>query len=270
MSRSDASLAAQVRRLAAGGARASRFLRGLALPWRAARFLMQQRALWKLAAVPAAISLVLLGLGVALVVTNADRVLAWWWPQPPEGALLLLWLAAFVAVLALGLVLAYLVMLVVGGVLASPFCDALSERTEEMLTGRRSRADAPFWAEALRSVGATAGIALLYLVLLAPVLAMGLVPGPGSAAATVLGALLSAFFLALEYTDATLARRGYGLRRKLRLLRANLPAALGFGLGASLLLWVPIVNLLCIPVAVIGGTALALGLDAEGRVVRSE
>jgi CysZ protein len=79
----------------------------------------------------------------------------------------------------------------------------------------------------------------------------------------VLGAGVGAFFLTLEFTDLTLARHGYRLRQRLQLLRHHPGLTAGFGLGTSLLLWIPVVNVLCVPIAVVGGTALALSLTSD-------
>lgn len=244
-----------------------RFMGALVLPWRAARFLAGQRRLWLFIALPALINAVLFVAAVVLLVGRADDWLGAWWAKPGGEAglgwlLLAGWYVAWLAAVALGLALAYVLVLLVGGIIASPFNDVLSERTEQCLTGR---ADVPqpgdsFLGGILSSIGSTATITGLYVVLMIPVLLLSLAPGLGSLAAAVLGGFVSAFFLALEYTDTLLERYGFRLREKVRLLRGNLALAVGFGLGASLLLWIPLLNFLCIPIAVVGGTALALGL----------
>lgn len=245
------------------------FARASALPFRAARFLAARRALWPLVAIPACINLVLFVAAAGLVITSADTIAAMLW-APPTGAgvgtsiLLLFWYVLYAAVLIFGLMVAYVVTLLLSGIVASPFNDALSERVEQQLTGREGpSADGSFVGEAVRSVLSTAAIAFLYVALMGPVLLLNLVPGLGSLAAALLGTGLGAFFLALEFTDITLARRRYPLRRKLRLLRTHPALTLGFGLSTSLLLWIPLLNVLCVPIAVVGGTALALALDAE-------
>lgn len=260
--------------LVSGAAQARRrtrlraLLSGLALPFRAARFLATHRSLWLSAIAPAFIHGVLL-VGAAVFVLSYADAAATWIGAPPgdatlEGIVLsVLWYGLYVLIVVLGLIAAYATTLLVSGVVASPFNDVLAARTEGLLRPADAAAptDAgPFWCEALRSLRSTALIVGLYLALMAPILLLNVLPGWGSAAATVLGAGVSAFFLALEFTDMALTRHGYRLREKLRLLRLHAPLTMGFGLSISLLLWIPGLNLLCVPIAVVGGTALALAL----------
>ena len=56
-------------------------------------------------------------------------------------------------------------------------------------------------------------------------------------------------------------RRRYSLRQKLRTIWKHRRMALGFGVGANVMLLVPLLNFLCMPIAVVGGTALAVALD---------
>ncbi len=248
---------------AAGGRSAPvRFAHALGLPLRAARFVLGQPRLWPFVAVPALVNVVLFVAGAGLVLAYAGDMLGAVWARPEAAALagwvlLALWYAAFALVVGLGLVLAYVLVLLAGGIVASPFNDALSERTERVLTGRPvPQPDAPWWREAARSIASSAAVAGIYVALLAPVLLLNLVPVAGSLAATVLGWGLGAFFLSVEFTEGALARRGLRLRDRLALLRANAASALGFGLGTSLLLWIPLLNFVTIPVAVVAGAAL--------------
>lgn len=245
------------------------FARALALPFRAAAFLAARRTLWLLAAVPALINVILFVIAAVLVLTYADTVVALLWAQPPNGGagadmLVVLRYLLYAAVVVFGLTAAYVVTLLLSGIVASPFNDALSVRVERLLLDRHTPSpEGSFVGEAVRSVFSTAAVTLLYAILMGPVLLLNLLPGVGSLAAVVLGAGLSAFFLALEFTDITLARRRYTLREKVHLLRTHPGLATGFGLSTSLLLWIPLLNALCVPIAVVGGTALALALTAE-------
>ena len=224
--------------------------------------MMRQRRLWPLVVMPALVNLGLFVLALALVLSQGDVLTGWIWAKP-SGLLVPAWYALYALVLAAGLVFSYLFVLIVGGVVASPFNDKLSERTEEVLLEAVPASVEGSVLTMLRSVASSGLITLLYGVLLLPVLLLYLVPGPGSLLAMLLGQLLAAFFMALEYTDVTFQRHGHSLRRKVRYLRKNPVLAGSFGIGASLMLWIPVVNFLCIPVAVVAGTALALHLEAQ-------
>ncbi len=255
-------LLARTRRVRSGASSARRFGTALVLPLRAAAFLIGRPRLWPFALGPALVNVGLLIGAAALLFAYAEALLGLLWARPDGAALLLIWQLAYALTLVVGVGLSYALVLLLGGVLASPFNDALSARTEAALTGRPPQTyDEPLVRGVLRSVGSTAFITLVYGALLVPVLLLNLVPGLGSVAATLLGGALSAFFLALEYADVTFQRHGVRLRQKLRFLRGDIALAGGFGLGVGALLWVPLLNLLCIPVAVVAGTTLALALE---------
>lgn len=240
------------------------FFQAFLLPLRAVAFILRRRALWPYVAVPALINGVLFVLGAALVFAFADDLLAaLGWARPAaEGALGLLlavlWAGALVLLVGVGLAATYVLVLLLGSVVASPFNDALSEQVELALTGGLVRPAGGFWQEAWRSLRSSVLVLLFYAACMIPVLLLGAVPVAGGVVAAAAGALVSAFFLTLEYTDAVLVRRGFTLGARLRLLRRVPARTFGFGLGTALLLWVPLLNFFCIPVAVVAGTALGL------------
>lgn len=96
-----------------------------------------------------------------------------------------------------------------------------------------------------------AGRAGLTAALVAPV---GLVPGVGAVAASVLGILVSARTLTLELTSGPLEARGPDRRARRGALAGNRALGLGFGIVAHLLLIVPFVAVFAMPTAVVGAT----------------
>ncbi len=198
-----------------------------------------------------------------------DDVANWiWLPSQSTGAVGILmrglhWvLAVVVAILMLGI--AVVLMVLVGGVLAAPFYDALSEEVERLV---QRGVDAPlsvsaFLRDAFRAVGLELVKLVLYLAALVPVWLLGLwLPVVGQVIATLAGFVFTVTYLALEHLDRPAARRGYSISRRLELLRTRFFAAFGFGCAVWCLMLVPLVNLLFIPVAVTGGTLLFLELD---------
>lgn len=252
------------------GSTPRKVLGGLFLPFRAAKFLTQHKKLIPYVIIPALINVVLFALSFYLLVTHAGDLVDWLWEKPVvDGTLgyllLALWYVVYVLSLLVAVVLSYVVVLVAGGIVASPFNDVLSEHTERILRGvdELPHNDEALIAGLLRSVVSSTFIALLYAAVMIPVLLLNLIPGAGNAASTVLSACVSAFFVSLEYTDPTLERHRVPLKRKFGLIWSNLPLTGAFGLGTSLLLWVPLMNFICMPIAVIGGTALGIVLEEE-------
>jgi CysZ protein len=247
-----------------------RFICGIGLPFRAAAFLGRNPRLVPFVIIPAIINIALFALSAWLLINNAGELVGWLWEKPLVDGFLSyllvgLWYVIFVLVHLVAVVLSYAIVLLVGGIVASPFHDFLSEQTELILRGVDELPDADesiVWG-LIRSIGSSAFIALCYVAIMVPILLLNLIPAAGSVAATVLGTCVSAFFVSLEYTDPTLQRHGMALKAKLGLIWKNLPLTGSFGLGTSLLLWVPLMNFVCMPIAVIGGTALGIALQPE-------
>ncbi len=238
---------------------------GLLLPIRSARLLMQTPRLWLYALAPALINLVIFVMVALGLVWYTPSIVDYFWPQLDTWSAWygqILWYVVVTLVVVLTFVLSYLVALLVGGIAASPFVDALSEASESMLIegDQIPRRDESLIRSVVRAVVSSVVVLVSYVLVMVPVLLIHVIPLLGSVAATILGMGVSALFLTLEYTDAPLDRRGHDLREKFELLDQHRALSLGFGLGASLLFGVPVVNVFTIPVVVIGATALAIVL----------
>ena len=259
-----------------GSSAIRQWMQGLALPFRAVAFLRQHRSLWPWVAAPAFIGILLFGGVVTGAVLYADDLLALWWAQPAGeglwiGILQFVWSLIYAILLIFGVASAYLVALLLGGIIASPFNDALSVRAEHILTGDTDPPEeAETWTGIGRSVLSTLIVTVAYLACAIPVLALNLIPGVGPLLATVINTLLAAAFLSLEYADVAFARYGLTWRDKIRLLRTHRSLGLGFGLSTSALLWIPGLNLVVMPVAVTGGTALGLALHGDGERITGD
>lgn len=247
--------------------RTGRIVGGFALPFRAARILATTPSLWGWAILPALINVALFALIFAALFLNAGRLLDGVWARPEILAWYHWFLAGlwhlFLAILVLlSAALAYFLVLLLSGVVASPAQKKLSRQTERALTDRFvdvRHGEHPL-VGGLRSVGTSLAILLIYLVIMAILLLLHLIPVVGSIAYTVLATAVSIYFLSLEYTDDTLERRGLLFRQKLAVLRRNIDLAGGFGAGLAILLFIPFVNLIAMPIAVVGGTMLGLAL----------
>lgn len=238
---------------------------GLGDAGRGLRFLGAHPGLWKWVLAPTLVTLVLLAGAIAAVAHLAGRLVAWatsWLPGfVADAAGGLLWLAV-VAVLGLG---ALLMFVAVVGIVAGPFCELLSEAIEERVTGEPGppfslggflRDAAAGLAHGLRRLVASIVGAVL-------VLALGLVPVVGTAAAVVVGGWLAARATAYDCYDAVLARRGLSYADKLAYLARHRGRTFGLGAGTAGLLLVPGLNLVALGIGAAGATLAALEL--EGR-----
>jgi CysZ protein len=143
----------------------------------------------------------------------------------------------------------------VANLIAAPFNSILAERVEYLLTGRAPPGGfEPFWRQILPTLRSELRKASYMLVRALPLLLLFVVPGL-NLLAPFLWALLGAWFLAIEYGDYPMANHGLSFVEQHRRLKAARPAALGFGLGVSLLMLVPGLSFLAMPAAVAGATA---------------
>jgi len=248
-------------------------IEGLALHGEGLRLLVRERRLWALAAVPLLLSLACVGAALAALVAWAGPLHAlvtgwmpvleasgwsWIWIGPARLLLGALGVLLFLGVAGLGLVLAF----VLATVLAAPFLDALSRRVEAVVQGRVTEHAAGGWGdvvrEGVRAAWEEAKRTGFFLALqLAVTLVCLAVPG-GAVVAPVAIALVTIWFLPLDYASYALDRRRVRFREKRRWLRDRAPLLLGYGAGAFAVFLVPGLNFLALPVLVTGGTLLAL------------
>lgn len=158
------------------------------------------------------------------------------------------------------LVLSYILFLPLVGIVSAPFRDAMTLHTERLVCGTITDEGLSLWAS-LRELIKLLGLQLGILFCLA-----GL-----SFAIPVVGAIpslaIAVFLTTLDMVDPALGMRGYLLKHKLQFVRHNFALLLGFGVVTFFVFTVPLLNLLILPVATIGGTLLVL---AETHQMASE
>ncbi len=128
--------------------------------------------------------------------------------------------------------------------------------------------DSPLWRELLIAVRDGVSVLVRVAAFGVVLFACGFIPVVGQTLVPALGFLVSGFFLTVELTAVALQRRGVPQRERIRLLRARLGLALGFGTPLVLAFLVPLVTVLAMPGAVAGATLLARDLVPTG--VRKE
>ncbi|MGO9567517.1 MAG: EI24 domain-containing protein [Desulfomonilaceae bacterium] len=229
---------------------------------RGALFLRAHRALWKYAAAPTAIGGLILGGSYWLLYRLLSRFFntyaAGAWYQLVLYYLLLLGATVFLSVLF------FFVLTRVASALAWPFNDLVSQKTEEIVRGTFQ--DTPFsilqlLKDSARSIGHSFKVLGIYLALLIAALLLLLIPGVGVLLYTGAGALISSYMFAYEYFGYPMDRRRFTWKQKQNFLRSRFRSVIGFGLGNLVVASIPVLNLLFIPVAVVGGTLLFLDLS---------
>ena len=192
----------------------------------------------------------------ALTLADPASWYEWLWVGPLR---VLGWLTRWIMLLIFALAV-YVLFTLVGGVLAAPFLDVLSERLERIVTGRVHAGPGGLQAilgsagRALREEAKRVGFLLAVQVLF---VALALLPGlqPLVVAANL---IFAAFFVSLDYTGYVLDRRGIRFRQRRSWIWQHRRAMFGFGATALGTFLIPGLNFFCLPWLVSAGTLLAL------------
>ncbi|MFF7989065.1 EI24 domain-containing protein [Kitasatospora xanthocidica] len=223
---------------------------------------------WGFGMLPALLALV--GYVVALAFLGAwSENLADWatpfadhWGSPWRG---LLRDALAAIVFGGGLLISLLTFTAVTLLVGQPFYEALSTRVDETEGDAPEPPDTPLWRELLTALGDTGYLLLRVAAFGVLLFGCGFIPVVGQTVVPALGFLVSGFFLTVELTAVALQRRRVPQRERIRLLRARLGLALGFGTPLVLAFLVPLVTVLAMPGAVAGATLLARDLIPAAR-----
>lgn len=221
---------------------------------------------WRLLATPGLKRFVVLPLLVNIILMGA----AFWWLFSKLGAWIpallsyvpdwLQWLSYLlwpVAVISVLLVFSYLFSSI-ANLIAAPFNGLLAEQLEAHLTGKPLpdggilgiMKDLPRimkreWQKLAYYLPRALLLLLLYLI-----------PGVGQTAAPVLWFLFSAWMLAIQYCDYPFDNHKVGFVQMRDALRQHKTYNMQFGALVSLFTLLPILNLVIMPVAVCGATAM--------------
>ena len=185
--------------------------------------------------------------------TWVDRAVAWLpdWLSFVAWVLWLLFAVLFLLILVYGFVF-------LSNLLGSPFYGLLSEKVEELLTGQVP--DTPMTLKALlmtvpRSLWREVQKLGYYLPRVLAILVLGFLPLL-QLAAPVVSALFVAWMMAVQFVDFPADNRGISFPRMRQSLAQRRILAGSFGGCVFLATLIPLLNLVAMPAAVAGGTAL--------------
>jgi CysZ protein len=254
----------QVREVAGHGAAAAggavrQFLLGASLLGRGLAIIVRLPRLLGLGLLPALIAGILYAAGlITLIIFLPDlsRPVTWFagdWATASRDVIRVL---GAIALLGGAVLLGVLTFTAVTLAIGDPFYERISERVEHRYGGVPDHVEVPFWRSLGRSVVDSLRLIAISIVVGIPLFFLGLVPVIGQTVAPVLGAAVGGWLLAIELTGAPFQRRGRRLRDRRRVLRANRPLALGFGVAVFLGFLIPLGAILLMPAAVVGATLL--------------
>lgn len=235
------------------------FAQGFAALFEAIGLFFRMRELWPWALVPSLVLLVLEGSFVALGVFVARP---WLIEVLPEATNAYGRVGVDVAGYGFALLIAvigWFAALILAGPLSAPALERIVDVVERELDAP-PRAEIGFWREMFCGFRALLGALAIGLPLLLVFWLADLVFPPLVVITLPLRGALSALLVAWGLFDYPLTLRGVGFRERLRLMRANFPAALGFGVAFSLVFWVPCCGVVLLPLGAAGATRLTLAL----------
>ena len=241
------------------------FSRGFLYPFRATRFIKNHPVLLKYIIVPFLINVVILSSAVYWGLSFFNTVVIHYIPQGEAWYWIILSYFLWIVAILLTMVLVFFGFTVTGAIIASPFNDILSEKTEELLSGTPN--DEPFifkvfLKDALHTVMDESKKIIIFVILMVFLLPLNLLPG-GTLPYSVLTVMLTIFFLVVEYTGYVFNRKHLTFKDQRRFIFSQKFMMLGFGTGVMGVLAVPFVQFFCIPLGVVGATQLWHDLSSQ-------
>lgn len=142
--------------------------------------------------------------------------------------------------------------------IAAPFNGLLSEKIERHLSGQQINGGGMM--DVVKDIPRTLAREWSKLVYYLPkaiaCLILFLIPALGQTVAPVIWFLFTAWMMAIQYVDYPFDNRKIGFARMKQVLGQHRGASLSFGTMVTLFTMIPLVNLVVMPVAVCGATAM--------------
>jgi CysZ protein len=234
------------------------FSQGFFYPFRAGKFIRNHPVLLKYIIVPFLINFVVLSLAVFWGLSFFNSVVVHYIPQGDAWYWVILSYFLWALAILMTMILVFFGFTVTGAIIASPFNDILSEKTEEILTGvtnEEAFVFKIFLKDALQTVMDESKKIFIFVILMLLLLPLNLIPG-GTLPYSILSVLLTVFFLVVEYTGYVFYRKHLTFHDQRRFIFSQKFLMLGFGTGIMGVLAVPFLQFLCIPLGVVGATQL--------------
>ena len=232
---------------------------GFLYPFKGLKFIFRHPELISLIAIPVAINTIL----YALFIWYASSKIGGWVnsliPVSNEWYLSFLYYVSLFVISIFMLMVIFYTFTIIGVLILSPFNEIISERVESLYTGNKVVSTFElkgFVKDLIRSYKAELGRLLIYFSGFLLLMLLNLVPVAGTVIYGVLVTIYTLFFLCWEFYDYPMERRRFDFALKRKTAFKNIILFISFGAGASLFLVIPFLNLVAIPVCVIGATLL--------------
>lgn len=242
------------------------FSRGFGYPLRAIRLFRRHPGLLKYLAIPFLINLLVFSLTVYFGLDLFQGLLDTYAPSTEVWYGIILYYLAWTVAVLLTTVVVFFSFTVVGNLIASPFNELLSERTEIYVSGPLAEERftlGRFWSEAAYAIGVEVKKIAVFTACMLALFGINFIPGFGPLVYAVFAPLLTLFFLVVEYMAFVLMRKHMTFAQQRRYIFRHPVLMSGFACGIFCLLAIPFIQFFCIPLAVIGATLLWCDFPAE-------
>jgi CysZ protein len=143
----------------------------------------------------------------------------------------------------------------VANIVAAPFNALMSEKIEEILTGKANVSNTSFSEMAINSIKSQLGKLIYILLWTAGLFLVSIIPLV-NLIAPVLWVIFGSWLLSLEYLDYPMGNHDLNFDEQKNVLAQKRGLSLGFGGAVMIMTSIPVVNFFAMPVAVAAATVL--------------
>lgn len=222
--------------------------------------MLTQKGLRRFVIIPLLINMILYGalisLGYHFVHYGVDLL--------PTGWHWLTWLVMPLFFFACGIVMVYTVTMV-ANLVGCPFNSWLAEKTYLLKTGKKIDNDDSF-ADVIKDIPRTIkreSHKILYFLPRALIILILFIIPTVNIIASLLWFVFGCWMMSVEYVDYLFDLKKKSFQSLQKFLRKNCLMSLGFGCAVVICAMIPLVNLLVMPAAVIGGALLVIEINHE-------
>jgi CysZ protein len=245
------------------------FVRGFSYPLRALCFFRQHPGMLRYVAIPFIINLLIFSATIYFGIGWFDWAVAHYAPGTDVWYGVILYYLAWVTALMMTLVIIFFSFTIIGNLIASPFNEFLSERTEALADRHpdgQCLSAAFIFKEAKYAIFYELKKMAFFILCMLALLALNFIPLVGAMAYAVLMPLFTLFFLGAEYMAFVTMRKHFSFAQLRRYLFGRPLLMAGFSCSVFVLLAIPFVQLFCIPLAVVGATLLWCDFPGEDGI----
>ena len=224
------------------------------------RFIGQHKSLLKYSIIQVGITCLNFILSLYFVITNGKMIFdekiggaAW---LAGEWYLNVLYFVLIIPFFLILLVLSFYLILLISQIIIAPFNAAMSEKVEELYTGRKYKDPLPFFRAVWRDIRNEIIKVLIFLAIFVVQLPLLLIPGIGAVLFSITLVLSSMFTLTFDLLDYPMERDNLKVAKRFAIIRKNPGICFGYGGIVYLIFLVPLVNILIWPVLITSGTLL--------------